>query len=418
MTQPIPEPAGLGPRFGALAEREFRLLFLGRVVSFFGNAIAIVALAFAVLDLTGSQSKLGLVLAARALPQVVFLLVGGVWADRLPRNLVMVGSNLVSAAAQALVALVLLTGTAELWHLIALQAVGGAASAFFFPASSGAVPQTVSPARLQEANALLRLSINATTIGGAAAGGLLVAGVGPGWTIAIDACTYLLGAALLAPMRLRAAARAVAGSSFLRELIEGWNEFRSRTWLWVIVVEFAFLNAAANTSFAVLGPTVAKRDLGGPAAWGAILTGEAVGLVLGGLLALRIRPARPLLVASGAIVLLAPPFALLGLGAPVAAIAGAAVIGGIGIEIFGVLWDTTMQQQIPAEALARVYSYDALGSFVLMPIGFAVVGPISNVVGISATLYGVAALIVVCVGLILTIGDVRTLGRREAPPTV
>jgi len=212
--------------------------------------------------------------------------------------------------------------------------------------------------------------------------------VGPGWTIALDAATYAAGAALLAPMRLSPAVRA-AGASFVSELREGWDEFRSRTWLWVIVVEFAFLNAAANTSFAVLGPTVAKRELGGAGSWGLILTGEAVGLVLGGVLALRFRPGRPLLAASGGILLLAP--------------------------MFGVLWDTTMQEQVPPAVLSRVYSYDALGSFLLMPVGFAVVGPLSTLVGIRTTLFGVAVLVVACVAAVLTIREVRTLASGRQP---
>ena len=198
----------LAVRLGPLAEREFRLLFAGRVVSLAGTAIAPIALAFAVLDLTGSASDLGIVLAAGWMPQIVFILVGGVWADRLPRNVVMVGSNLLSGAAQGGVAFLLLTGRAELWHLVALGVARGVASSFFFPASQGLVPQTVSPGRLQQANALLRLSLNFTNIGGAALGGLLVAGVGSGWAIAFDGATYAASAAILARMRITASARA------------------------------------------------------------------------------------------------------------------------------------------------------------------------------------------------------------------
>src|SRR5215210_472019 len=190
-----------------LREREFRLLFAGRTVSLVGSAIAPVALAFAVLDLTGSKTDLGIVLAAREIPVIVFLLVGGIWADRLPRNRVMVGSNVVSGLTQAAVAALLITGNAEIWQLAALASLNGTAGAFFFPASSGVVPQTVPAPLLQQANALLQVAMNGAMIGGAALAGFLVAGVGPGWAIAIDAGTYGLAAACVALMRLPAVVR-------------------------------------------------------------------------------------------------------------------------------------------------------------------------------------------------------------------
>ena len=208
------------PSRGPLARREFRLLFLARGISFFGSAIAPVAIAFAVLDLTGSASDLGLVLAARVVPQIVFLLVGGVWADRLPRHLVMVASDLLTGGAQAATAALLLTGSAEIWHLIVLQAVGGTAFAFFFPASTGLVPQTVEAPLLQQANAILRMALNAGSIGGAALGGLLVAAVGSGWALAIDAGTFFVSAGFLGVMRVKRAER-LQTPRFLSELAPG-----------------------------------------------------------------------------------------------------------------------------------------------------------------------------------------------------
>jgi len=187
-----------------LHEREFRLLFAGRITSLFGSAIAPVALAFAVLDLTGSKTDLGLVLAAREIPLIVFLLAGGIWADRLPRNVVMVGANVFSALSQAAAAALLIAGSAEIWHLAALAAVNGGASAFFFPASAGVIPQTVPAGILQQANALLALAMNSAMIGGAAVAGFLVAAFGSGWALAIDAGTYLVGASFVALMRLPA----------------------------------------------------------------------------------------------------------------------------------------------------------------------------------------------------------------------
>jgi MFS family permease len=398
-------------RLGALAERDFRLLFLGRTISLAGSALAPVALAFAVVDLTGSPSDLGLVLAAFVLPQLAFVLVGGIWADRLPRHLVMIVSDLVSGAVQGSIALLLLTGTAQIWHLVVLAAVRGTAGAFFFPASTGVVPETVSAGRLQQANALLGLSRNGTTIGGAALGGLLVAGIGPGWTLAVDAATFGLGAIFLGLLSLPPGSR-LPERHFVRELVEGWNEFRSRTWLWAMVVQFAIINATAVSAFLVLGPFIAERSLGGAAAWGAILSAQAAGLVVGGLLGLRYRPEHPLLTATLAFIPTAAPLALLALTAPLAAIAIAAFLAGLGMELFNVLWQTTVQEQIPEDKLSRVSSYDWLGSLALAPVGAASVGPVAEAVGTSETLWAAAAVVVVACLAVLAVADVRNVRRR------
>ena len=397
-----------------LGERDFRNLFFARSISFLGSSFAPVALAFAVLDdLNASPSALGLVLAASWVPQIVFILVGGVWADRLPRNIVMVTSDVVMAAAQASVAALLLLDRAEIWHLFALQLVRGTASAFFFPASTGVVPTIVSAARLQQANALLRLTHSGAAVFGAALAGVAVAVVGSGWALAVDAATFLGSAAFL--LRIRLPRREPSDrSSFVRELLEGWSEFASRTWLWTIVVQFMFVNGFAHSAILVLGPAVAKEDLGGAAAWGLILSAEAAGMILGGLVALRAQPARILLVATLAIFLFAPVPLLLAVPAPLGVIIVAAVALGVGVEIFGVMWDTAMQQQIPEEKLSRVYSYDALGSFVAIPIGMTVVGPISQAIGVGPSLVAASAIAVVATALVLLSRDVRTL-RRVVP---
>jgi MFS family permease len=401
--------SGLAP----LREREFRLLFTGRTISLVGGAIAPVALAFAVLDLTGSKTDLGLVLAAREIPLIAFLLAGGIWADRLPRNLVMVGANLASALSQGTAATLLITGQAEIWHLAALAAVNGAATAFYFPASAGVIPQTVPAPILQQANALLALAMNTAMIGGAAAAGFLVAGVGSGWAIAIDACTFLAGAAFIAAMRLPAV-QPDESRSFLRELATGWREFRSRRWLWAIVLQFSFLLMVCLGAFTVLGPVVADEELGGPKAWGAILTGHAAGLLAGGLLGLRYRPRRMLLTATFGILLLPAPLVALGFPLSVPALAAVAFLAGVGSELFGLLWHTTMQQEIPADKLSRVYSYDALGSIALVPVGYALAGPVADAIGVQATLWGAAALGVAVTLAVLLVHDVRTLERRPA----
>jgi MFS family permease len=396
-----------------LREREFRLLFTGRTISLVGSAIAPVALAFAVLDLTGSKTDLGLILAAREIPLIVFLLVGGIWADRLPRNRVMVGANVFSALAQAAAAALLITGNAEVWHLAALAAVNGGASAFFFPASAGVIPQTVPPTLLQEANAFLALALNSAMIGGAAIAGFLVAAFGPGWAIAVDAGTYLLGAGFVAAMRLPAIAPDES-PSFLRQLAVGWREFRERTWLWVIVLQFSFLLMVTIGALSVLGPVVADEELGGAKAWGAILTAQAAGFVAGGLLGLRFKPRRMLLAATFGILFFPAPLIAIGFPLGLPAIMAVAFLAGVGSEIFGLLWHTTMQQEIAPDKLSRVYSYDALGSIGLVPVGYAIAGPIADAIGVRATLWGAAAIGVAVTLAVLLVRDVRTLERRPA----
>ena len=326
-----------------------------------GSAMAPVALAFAVLDLTGSTTDLGLVLAARQIPTVLFILFGGVWSDRLPRHQVMVASNLVSGASQAVTAALLLSGHARIWHLAVLAAVNGSSSAFFFPASTGIVPQTVPQPMLQQANATLRLSLNATNITGAALGGILVAATSPGWAIAIDAGSYAGAALCIGAMSLPAGLR-IEGSTVLQELREGWRDFWSRTWLWAIVLQFAVVNAVETGTLDVLGPSVAKKHLGGAGAWGVVLAAISLGLVLTGVVMLRWRPRRILRTATFGIFPMVLPLVALAWPAPLAVVIVAGFLAGAGVEIFGVLWDTAMQQEIPGEKLSRLSSYDALGS--------------------------------------------------------
>ena len=402
-------------RLGPLAEREFRLLFAGEVVSLAGSAIAPIALAFAILDVTGSASDLGIVLAAAWLPQVAFVLIGGVIADRLPRSLILVGSNLTSGAAQAVVAVLLLTGSAELWHLLVTQVVRGAAVAFFLPAMEAVIPQTVRPPLLQQANAVIRLSFSTTTILGASAGGALVATAGPGWAFAFDAATYLASALVLSRMRRQGAVE-LGERRFFRELREGWDEFRARTWVWVVVVASGVSNCVWMGAAQVLTPLVARESLGGAGAFGAIVAGRSVGVLVGGGVALRFRPSRPLLAGLLAWLGVTAFLVALAVPAPLAVVIAAAVASGVGLELFNVFYATSMQEHIPAERLARVWSYDALGSFVLIPTGFAVAGPAADAFGVSTTLWAAAAVAAASVVVPLLLRDVRNLRRLDRQP--
>ena len=396
--------------------RPFRLLFGGRLADNVANAVAPIALAFAVLDLGGGATVLGLVLAARTVPMVLFVLFGGVVADRLPRHLVLVAANAVSSGTQALVAVLLLTGSAELWHLAAIEAVNGVSSAFMMPASSGLTPQTVPADQLQPANALLRLGHNFSFVTGSAAGGALVALSGSGWAFAVDAVLFGLGAVLLGRIHLPANARLVT-ASLLTDLREGWTEFRSHTWLWVVVVQFAFVNAAWSGATSALGPVVADDTIG-RAAWGLVLAALTAGMFVGGLLALRGRWERPLLVGTIAVLLEAPLLMVLGLEPRVVPLLLAAFVAGVGSETFGVAWDVSMQSNIPADRLSRVYSYDWFGSLVFIPVGLVLAGPLSALVGVDTTIVGAGLVVIAATLAALAVPSVRNLRRVSPGETV
>ena len=374
----------LSQRLGALQERDFRLLFAGTTITTIGDRLAGIALAFAVLDMA-SATALGIVFAVRQGVQALVVVGGGVLSDRIPRNLVLVGASLVQGAAQAATAACVLTGTGGVGAIVALQAVYGIGLGLVLPAEVGLVPQTVSPARLQQANALQGMSRNMIGVLGPAIGGVVVVVSSPGLALAIDAVSFLVCADLL--RRIRVAPRDGAGShGFVHELREGWQEFTSRTWLWASVLLFGIGNLAL-AGWAVLGPAIADERLGGAGPWAVILTAGGVGAVTGGIFAIRIRPRRPLVVCVLAATLISLQTLALALSAPTAVIATAAFVGGIGIAVHLTLWFTVFQQRIPESAQSRVASYDTLGSFVLMPIGLALVGPVSDSIGITETLW-------------------------------
>jgi MFS family permease len=397
----------LGESFAALRERQFRLLFTGQIVSLLGDAITGVALAFAVLDLTGSATDLGYVFAAKTIPLVTFLLVGGVFADRLPRRAVMLTADVVRGAAQGTVALLVLTHSAQVWELVVLQAVAGTATAFFNPASTGLTPMTVSPELLQQANALRGLSMAATGIIGSVISGALVAGVGAGWALAIDATTFGVSAIFLAQLRLPPHAT-LPPQSFLRDLREGWHEFASRTWVWVIVLS-ASIGNMMTAIFVVLGAVIAKTSLGGAGAWAAILASLGLGSLFGGLVSLRIRVRHPLFLASSMGGFLALPMALLALQASAALVAAGALLAGGGNMIFNSLWETSLQQHIPASALSRVSAYDWFGSLAFQPLGLVLAGPAAAAIGISRTLWVATAVTLAMAVLVIATPSVRQL---------
>jgi MFS family permease len=388
----------------------FRYLVAGEVITMLGSAMAPIALAFAVLDLTGSVTALGLVVGTRSLTNVLFLLFGGVVADRLPRQLVVVASSTVAGLSQGGAALLVLGHWASVPLLAGLAGVNGIASSFGFPATSALVPQTVPGEIRKQANTLNRLGINTSMIVGAALGGVLVAAFGPGWGLAIDALSFLASAGCFALVRV-ASASAREHRSTLYELREGWREFIGRTWVWVVVLAFCFINAAVVAGVSVLGPAVADHTIG-RRSWGVVLAAHTAGMVAGAFVALRLKVRRLLLVgmvcSAGDVLLLVP----LGVAPQVGILVAGAFLGGIGLEQFGIAWETSVQEHVPADKLARVYSYDALGSFVAIPLGQVTAGPVAQLVGTGPALLGAAGIVLVAIGGTLLSRQVRTLEHR------
>ena len=398
---------------GALRERTFRPLYYAQVTSVLGDNIAPVALAFAVLHLNGSPSDLGLVLAARTLPMVALVIPAGVWADRFGRQWLMIGSDIVSFASQGVLAALLILGDAQLWHLIALQAVYGTAAAFFLPASSGLVPETVSPARLQQANALIGLSFGAASVVGPLVAGVVVVVAGAGWAIALDALTFAASAIFLSRLRSLEYARPPRTEPFFTQLAAGWREVRSRSWAWVSIADFGLFQFFVLGFFFVLGPVVAEQSLGGASAWAVIVAALGLGSIAGSGLALRLEPRRPLVAVFVASLAFAPALVLLGVAAPLVAVAGAWAIAGAAMLFSQTLWETTLQEKIPAEARSRVSAYDWLGSLALRPLGFAAAGPLAALFGVKATLWLAASALVLFTLATLRVPSVREVERTR-----
>jgi len=398
-----------------LHNRNFAWYFASRLVNTFGNMMASIALAFAVLDITDSPSALGQVLAAHTIPMIALLLYGGVIADRFPRTLVLQFSNLASAASQGAIALLVLGGHAEIWMLVVLSVVHGVVSGIGFPAMASVLPQLVDRAELQPANALVSLTRNGMMVLGPTVGALLVVTAGSGWALAVDAATWLLAALLLVPVRLPPRQARAERPDTLRELREGWSFFCGTPWLWAVVVGFGVLNAIHTGAWFTLGPVIADDTIGRQG-WGFVLSAEAVGLLLTTVLLMRVRLERPLLLGMLGIGLVAPPMLLLGASPHLVGLVVAAFLAGAGTEVFGMGWNLAMQENIEDGMLSRAYSYDALGSFVAMPIGQLAYGPLAVAFGFGPVLVASAVAYVAVVGLVLCSRSVRDLPRAPATP--
>ena len=422
---------GLLRRFPVLGIRDFRLLLAERVIAPASVGFSIVGVSFAVLKVSNSPADLSYVLAAQIAPALVFALLGGVAADRFRPQRVILAANLLMAAGEGTFGVLVLTGHPPLWAMLGLEAITGTGIAIFYPASQALLPRLVPDDLLQEASAISRLAMNSGQMSGAAVAGLLVAAAGPGWAL------VLCGAGMVATVPMLLAIRgsrpvAVArpgdapapAPSLLTELREGWSEFRSHTWLWVIVAQFCVVLMAWYGAFSVLGPVVAREHLGGPAAWGAITAADAFGLIAGGFAALRFTPRRPMLfvVLTGGAIAISP--LSLAMVLPLAAVCVASFGLGVFVEMMMVQWTVVMARNIPPAKLARVSSYDVLGSVMAMPAGALIAGPLGAAIGTSRAQYAAAAAILVASALALIPREIRTIrtaagaAGAEVPPVV
>ena len=402
-------------RIGALAERDFRLVFSSTTISAIGDGVAAIALVFAVLHIAhDSPTAVGVVLACRQAAAAAITLAAGVIADRLPRHLVLVAVAAVQAVVQTTVGVLVVTGHASVWLLAVLGAMYGLADGFVIPAQNGLIPAVVSKVRLQQANALLGLSRSILGFGAPAVGGILVAAGSPGSAILVDAATFVAAALLLARVKVEPRADVVEPEPFFSELRGGWSEFRRQRWIFNTIIFFGIGNFASQ-SWTVLAPLIIKDHYGGASTYGLVLSAFGIGLVLGGLITLRWHPKRPLLVSC----LGAVPFGLgqwmLALLVPLPVLYASQVIAGTCLAIHLALWFTVFQQQVPEESRSRVSSYDALGSFILIPLGTAIAGPIAAGFGVRRTLLAAGIVILATNLLVLAQPAVWKIGSEPTP---
>ncbi len=383
-----------------LRDRNFRLLFWARAISYLGTYLAPIAVAFAVLDLGGSATEVGLSFAAWTLAQVATLAFGGVVGDRFPRRLVMVASDTASFSVRALMGVLLLTGHAEVWEIILLQACGGAAVAFYSPASYGLVREVVRTEQLQQANSLLGIARYAAFPLGAAVGGTIVATIGSGEALLVDAATYAVSAVLLSLIVVVSQAR--RGSGVIRELRDGWSAFTEHTWVWLVTLWIALYFLITYAPFFVLGPYVAKHSMHGAGSWALVVTGEGIGSLLGAVAGLRIRLKQRPLVTIGVLFLpTALQSVLLAYHVSAWVLAPAAALAGFGFAFGGIVYDSILQRVIAPDKIARVGAYGWLGAMIFLPAGYALAGPIASVVGMrSYLLFGAAWLVASTIALV------------------
>ena len=405
--------------FTPLSHLPFRWLVAGTTVSSLGNGIAPVALAFAVLDLGGSATELGIVVGLYALADVAAVLFGGVLGDRLPRALLMQGASYAAAVAQGVAAVALIGGWASIALLAGVGMLNGALGALGGPSSSAITVQTVPDPVLRQAITWRRVSQNVAMILGSGLAGMLVAVAGSGWALGLDAATFAIAAGCFSRIRVPALTMAPS-QGMLREVGTGFREVMRHTWLWLLILQALLYHLFYGGAQGVLGPIVVGDALGRPA-WGWALATMMAGFVVGGLVMLQWKPRRALFVGTWFLALtacfpLAMAWAATGRPGALGVVLAGAFLHGLGLEIFSVGWDLSILQNVDPDKLSRVYSFDMIGSFIARPVGLALTGPLAGIVGYRAWLTVVGAVILLSVAAGLLVPDVRRVERRLEVP--
>ena len=397
-----------------LANVQFRRLFFARTISNIGNGVAPIAIAFGVLSLPGATpTSLSIVLAAQAIPLVLVLPVGGVVADRLGRAKVIAITDLILSAFVMLTAALFLTGTATVPLLALIGAISGCLNALWWPAMSGLVPEVVDDEHLQPANAFVSVASNAGLIAGNAIGGVLVALIGSGWAIAVDSVSFIIAGLLVFSMR-DVSSRHSSGESTFADLAHGWRVFWSYRWVVVIVGAFSFVIMVWRGAEEVMGPVLAREVYGGAAGWAFIMVFQSVGLLLGAVVASKLRVRRPLVVGMVAMLTLPLWLVTLAFELPIGWVALGSFACGVSLELLAVWWFTAMQTNIPRDALSRVSAYDAMGSLMFGPIGLAISGPLIVSVGANEAFLIAAAVATAAILGSLLFRSVRQLSSEPA----
>ncbi|WP_370370899.1 MFS transporter [Catenulispora sp. GP43] len=403
--------------FSALADKDFRWFFTGYLTSKLGSAMAPVAIAFAVLHTGVGPGGLGWVMAARIVPVVLLLLLGGVFADRLGGRRVMIASDLLRCAAQAAFGLLVLTGHATLTAMIVASVLSGVGEGVFSPSLQALIPRLIPAGPRGDANALLSVAVSGAGVAGPALGGMIAAvfggATGPASVLFFDSASYAVSIVVLLRLAHVPQPEPGEGSTIIRDLREGWDEFRSRTWLWLTTVQFGFFNALVWAPYLVLGPVVAEHRLSGAGAWGLVLASNSAGAILGGLALLGRRPRRPFLVSLVAAFGYVFTPALLASSLPLPFVCAAAAVTGVGGAVGSALDTTVMQQRVPVEVLGRITAYQTLGAFALGPLGLVIAGPLGSAFGVAAFLAFGAVFQFATVALILAVPAVRRLDLED-----
>jgi len=387
----------------------FSMLVTARLISNVGNGLSPIALAYGVLSLPGADgSDLSIVMGARYLPLIIFMLFGGVFADRFQRNRIVGGSDIIGSALVAVSAISLIAGFSSILLLAIMGALFGFLNALWWPAMSGVLPEILPKEKLQEGNAIIGLMSNIGVVFGTLLGGVIVTLTSPGWALLIDGATFFIAGLIVWNLKLDAKSR-IESPGILDDLRVGWREFISRSWLVTMVIAFAFINMAFDSMITILGPLNFSDPETGPRNWSYNLAGLTIGMMIGGIIVLKFKFKHPLFVSMILVAISGIWDFALAFDLSLAISIAAGIFSGIAVEIFLVTWSTSMQTHIPEESFSRVNAYDSLGSYGFAPLGIIIAGPLAEAFSVNSILFATGSITILASVVALSVKSVRTL---------